>query len=82
MGSGRQHDSSSRHHQEESKEEKLIILESEIGLPFPNKKTVGQYDIKSILYQVTRQLCLCLYWLKFGEDRQVYFTRGDIEDRI
>ena len=41
--SGRQYDSSGRNHQEESKEEKLIILESDVGLPFVNKKT-GSLD--------------------------------------
>ena len=26
---------------------------------------------------MARQLCICLYWLKFEEDRQVYFNKVD-----
>jgi len=35
------------------------------------------------LYQVARQLCICLYWIKFNEDRTIYFDRvADLYSKI
>ena len=35
------------------------------------------------LYQVARQLCICLYWIKFNEDRTIYFDRvADLSSKI
>ena len=35
------------------------------------------------LYQVARQLCICLYWVKFNEDRTVYFDKVvDLQSKV
>ena len=55
----------------------MIVIESDIGLPFFTK-----YELEDTLHRVAKQICIALYWLKFHEDRSVYFNRDDINDRI
>ena len=51
--------------------------ESDIGLPF-----VNQHKLHETLHEIAKKLCLALYWLKFNEDRKVYFNREDMSSRI